>query len=430
MHKLRSVEISGFRGAASPIRFRLADDANFLIGRNGTGKTTLIQIIYAALAVDVRALQASPFDTITLKFKKSGDRKVPTVIVKRDNDPQSPYIFSYGIQTDTKAQPEYFRLSPPRRRNQLSELGTRRLSTSNAELNSLKEYLSKLYRITWLSLHRTPAQVEVDELMFHATTVEELSDVDRRLKNAVTEVGKYFTRLDKIVTDKATSFQKDWFLSLTTRRNTPISLIRRLDFDAEKAALGSIFQRFGMKPEDYSQKIDHHFTTAQRAAAKMNGPNRDSVSFTEYMALFDTLRIHSLVEQWQILQESQKETYLPRNRFVDIIASMLYEKKAFVNRSNQTIVTSKFGTPIDLKELSSGEKQLIIFLSETLLQEQESCIFLADEPELSLHVEWQEALVPNILKVNSNAQILFATHSPDIVNSYQENIIEMEKLLN
>ncbi|WP_352694993.1 AAA family ATPase [Mesorhizobium opportunistum] len=85
--------------------------------------------------------------------------------------------------------------------------------------------------------------------------------------------------------------------------------------------------------------------------------------------------------------------------------------------------------PIPIRKLSSGEKQLLIFLSETLLQEQAPFIFLADEPELSLHVEWQEELVPNLLRINPNAQVLFATHSPDIVNKYQANIVEMEKMI-
>jgi predicted ATPase len=53
-------------------------------------------------------------------------------------------------------------------------------------------------------------------------------------------------------------------------------------------------------------------------------------------------------------------------------------------------------------------------------------VFIADEPELSLHVEWQEKLVPIILDLCPEAQILFATHSPDIVNGFQKNVFSME----
>jgi predicted ATP-dependent endonuclease of OLD family len=83
---------------------------------------------------------------------------------------------------------------------------------------------------------------------------------------------------------------------------------------------------------------------------------------------------------------------------------------------------------IELSDLSSGEKQMIIFLGETLLQEGNTHIFLADEPELSLHVEWQESLVDNIKALNPEAQIFFATHSPDIISTYDKCVFDMEDL--
>jgi predicted ATP-dependent endonuclease of OLD family len=67
---------------------------------------------------------------------------------------------------------------------------------------------------------------------------------------------------------------------------------------------------------------------------------------------------------------------------------------------------------------------------EALLQEREHWIYIADEPELSLHVTWQEILTDNLRKINPNAQIIFATHSPDIVGSYQNRVFNLEDLLN
>ena len=82
--------------------------------------------------------------------------------------------------------------------------------------------------------------------------------------------------------------------------------------------------------------------------------------------------------------------------------------------------------PIEIEALSSGEKQLLIILGQALLQDLTPVIFIADEPELSLHVEWQEKLTPSIAELNPNAQIVFATHSPDIVGAYSHRIINME----
>ncbi|WP_429182247.1 AAA family ATPase [Aeromonas salmonicida] len=104
-------------------------------------------------------------------------------------------------------------------------------------------------------------------------------------------------------------------------------------------------------------------------------------------------------------------------------------KKFSVSDKNELIVHTKDNRGIGLDELSSGEKQLLIILGEALLQHSKSVIYIADEPELSLHVIWQEQLTGAITKLNPNAQIIFATHSPDIVGVNQDAIIDMEKIV-
>lgn len=66
---------------------------------------------------------------------------------------------------------------------------------------------------------------------------------------------------------------------------------------------------------------------------------------------------------------------------------------------------------------------------EALLQEKRNVIFIADEPELSLHVKWQEKLINAIRELNPNAQLIIATHSPDIVADYRNKVIDMEGIV-
>ena len=84
----------------------------------------------------------------------------------------------------------------------------------------------------------------------------------------------------------------------------------------------------------------------------------------------------------------------------------------------------------DLKHqnLSSGEKQLLILLTQTLLQEKQPYVFIADEPELSLHIEWQKDIIGAINTINPNAQVIVATHSPEIAGQWSDNIISMESI--
>lgn len=88
------------------------------------------------------------------------------------------------------------------------------------------------------------------------------------------------------------------------------------------------------------------------------------------------------------------------------------------------------GEEYDCFKLSSGEKQVLILLTESLLQGGDSKIFIADEPELSLHIDWQSMILPSIKKLNSQAQIIVATHSPEVAGEYPGNILDMEDICN
>ena len=52
-----------------------------------------------------------------------------------------------------------------------------------------------------------------------------------------------------------------------------------------------------------------------------------------------------------------------------------------------------------------------------------------DEPELSLHVDWQEKLIDKILQLNPNCQLVIATHSPSLLfNGWDSNVVNIEDL--
>jgi predicted ATPase len=72
-------------------------------------------------------------------------------------------------------------------------------------------------------------------------------------------------------------------------------------------------------------------------------------------------------------------------------------------------------------ELSSGEKQMLMLLISTLLSLKKDCIMFWDEPEISLHVDWQKVLIATMQKINPNMQLIIATHSPFIIYDGWEN---------
>jgi predicted ATPase len=71
----------------------------------------------------------------------------------------------------------------------------------------------------------------------------------------------------------------------------------------------------------------------------------------------------------------------------------------------------------DIKFLSSGEQQILILFSYITFNSQDGKIFIIDEPELSLHIKWQENFLEQLEKITpKSTQLILATHSPILAN--------------
>lgn len=85
---------------------------------------------------------------------------------------------------------------------------------------------------------------------------------------------------------------------------------------------------------------------------------------------------------------------------------------------------------IPLYKLSSGEKQLLLILMRVFLMEEQPYILLMDEPEISLHIEWQYKLFEEIRRLNPNCQIITSTHSPSLFgDGWGDKLVFVEDLI-
>ena len=98
MFKLVSIVITGFwQTKTAEATFR--DDVNIIIGKNGTGKTTFMNIVHAVLSVDGEALFDNPFKNVTLTL--SDGKRTRTVKAARVEPKSSPFpIVEYHISKD------------------------------------------------------------------------------------------------------------------------------------------------------------------------------------------------------------------------------------------------------------------------------------------------------------------------------------------
>jgi len=119
-----------------------------------------------------------------------------------------------------------------------------------------------------------------------------------------------------------------------------------------------------------------------------------------------------------------------KNLFISLVNECFAETgKTLSNDSTKLVFLKDNAISIYPKELSSGEKQLLIILLTVLLERGEEYILMLDEPEISMHISWQYKLIDMILQLNPNVQIVLTTHSPMIFSDgWGDKAIHMEDI--
>lgn len=121
-----------------------------------------------------------------------------------------------------------------------------------------------------------------------------------------------------------------------------------------------------------------------------------------------------------------------RERFVKQINLMLSdtEKSLVIKKNKYYIHDYKTDKKLKLNQLSSGERQLIFILATAANLGDSPSVFLMDEPEISLHLGWQEKILDALRNINDQMQIIVVTHSPAIVmNGYMDSYIDMADIV-
>ena len=108
-------------------------------------------------------------------------------------------------------------------------------------------------------------------------------------------------------------------------------------------------------------------------------------------------------------------------------AQKLSEKKSKkIVRTENEIRFSQIGETLVPYQLSSGEKQILAILLTVLVEDNQPYVLFMDEPEVSLHIEWQKRIIDLCLELNPNVQIILTTHSPAVVmNGWVDAVTEV-----
>ena len=429
--KIKSLEIIGLFDLED-IVIPFNEETKILIGENGLGKTQILNILYYTLKGNYFKLNEYNFKKIKLTFENNESIYIDKNIVeKKINEVfKHPYLkdiiddigldqfnllfnkFNNDKKFFINNEENFYRFNKLERRLPLHRLkrvfeeifsNPKEIEFFNAKNPHIYAELNKfeiLYFPTYRRVEEDLYKLGIEEDEFN------LNEENSIIQFGMDDVKKRFKKIqNKIINlskDGFTEFTKDILNIVIEPENK-----KKIKFD--KVSINDI--------DLILSRVGNLMPEQQKATIKKNIENQNLENpLTEYL-LFKLIEIY----------EKQKEFDKAIQNFRDVCNKYLINKAVIYDEKEIKIfIQSNNGNSnqeIDLKNLSSGEKQIISIFSKLYLTNDlnKKFIILFDEPELSLSMNWQKNLLPDI--VNSNkCNFLFAvTHSPFIFENNLDN---------
>ncbi|BDF93701.1 AAA family ATPase [Pseudoalteromonas sp. KAN5] len=397
-----------------------------LVAENGYGKTTVLNGLFSLLSGDLSKLKEIDFESIEIDFQNGKEyvlqaNELKISLQDFNENKRSHGIFDYlarkcGEDKTLKLLEAYFSL--PKKAFQTSHIFryvTKRADLHSAQLLSImsdisssrtdfkdfvegKEKLSQIRDNFGLNIVYLPTYRRVEQQF------EELADIeqdeileDYSINFGMKDVSKRFDE----ITEEIKSSSVEWFSKINGEMLSQLVDGFKLDEDSRSnidgAALKIVLDRIG-------NNIDN----SDKAKIIELVDSKEILTGHEPLVYF----ISNLVKVYA----QQKDNDKAIQDFSVVCNRYLVDKKVDYDESSVTIkiVRRKNGKTVDLENLSSGEKQIISLFARLYLKRETNLALFFDEPELSLSLEWQKTLLPDILNSGKCSFLFTTTHSPFI----------------
>lgn len=417
MYLLDSIKIDGFREKHT-VGISFHSDINFLIGENGSGKTTILKIVLGILSANYVSLSSLPFKKAQLKLRNNQDKRMAEISINVEKSCEKIFfqilknnkkIFGFEINMDSKLlrNSDFYE---NRRGFPVNRWELERNYFFNKKMKEVEEEIRKYVEFDDLSVER---------LSFNISSVRERerdTSIDRILGEVVHGLVGYFKNLSLTATQADSALKELYVMSLLTSPKSSYSQ-QSLSASVMAEKLANILKTFSVSKSKY-QKVLEDFLTTYRFEEQQQKMGPDSI------------RMKQIVDRYDEVEKKKKEIFAPKDMFLEVVNKLLKNKQMqyqeLGEHEDSLRIIQENQQVLNYTHLSSGEKHLLILLGTTLLQKNQPRIFIADEPEISLHIQWQRELVGAIRRLNQNAQIIFATHSPEIVAGYSQKLHELK----
>ena len=359
--------------------FKFNEDLNIFTGPNGSGKTTLLKLIWYLISGHLEQILAEiPFRSITIQtdlFALSMERIEPNEVIFDHRFGEEEGVYE-PIAIDAE---------------------TGRVNRTDVDsVNSLEKRIARttkqsLFFPTFRRIEGGFSRIpDVDGSDVRILSVPEMLQVS---------VSRF--------SDEVSINEHKFVASISTEDLRELLTQKYADIYKE------ISRRQAQVLEEISKKIQ-------------NKPDKDKVSEIPQnpsAVLNDIQKVNKEREQlskpFSVLSELTRK--ILRYEAIRVTGQVVRGETTdgiTVGEGSDGITVAETKDAISSDKLSSGEKQMLSFLCYNAFSENMS-IFI-DEPELSLHVDWQRRLFPTLLKQGQNNQFFVATHSPFIYTKYPD----------
>lgn len=378
--KIKSFEVHGLFGQTDPIHLDFNEDLNILSGRNGAGKTTILKLMWYIISGNFEKAAAE------VRFNSA---KIVT----------DQYEFMLEVDFKNKEKPIspklIFKTSDPIHVDD-------EFHTQIKEGNGYEEYILSKYIGSSFFLP-TFRMVE------GGFTTEKYDFEHEVLKEYVLGLNNGQSKFNELEDDYRKLSDK-----LTKKEHRFITTI------SSKAVNNLLVGKYAeiMSTNNQNQLVQLELLTKQIEIL-----SNKSITDEQYNVIETQLRE---------LKIEQKHLQEPLNNFksslmhffphyeVEIGTTINFIKKDMNSKGvNEDNLKKRIGA----NSLSAGEKQILSLIGYNAFFR--DTIFFIDEPETSLHADWQRILFKILLKQNPTNQFIISTHSPFIYSKYPEKEVCM-----
>ena len=454
---VQRLAISGLHGRFD-IDIAFADDVNIVHGANGTGKTTLLHILANIINLDIERFTHLRYDNIQLQIANGVDIELRGRPADSDSHVTDVELLVNDAPVGTWPH------DPNEHREQLDDPESWR---RQQEAQRTKQNLNILIDATYIPAFRTMIEAwsTLNPLPFsrlNARQRHEVSTARHRRQAALRETRRTLPR-NFTATELAREFFGEFVPQIIYPSPRHIEL--RIDHAIQRAvnrlasedrsllsdAFNKIFNAISQGPSTTNdsqsppavirKRIGEQLDRLQSTQAEY-GLDESHSAFAELKSQIASsqllksehdesthriLRIYeeTLTQRTKTLDDAFKRV----RQYIDSVNAFLHGKQMVtatpdVESTPSLQIRHDDDTLSPLETLSSGERQIagLIYSASHVAQ---GNIVLVDEPELSLHIDWQRQVLRAMLQQLPSKQLIVCTHSPIIGSDYLDNLIEI-----